>query len=244
MKDLETTITDIQQLSNDYYILSINNVWQDDILPGQFAEITINHAFLRRPFSIFAADKDQISFLIKIVGQATSSLSSSRPGDKLRILLPLGNNFSIDKSKKPLLIGGGCGIAPMIFLAKSFVAKGIKPLLFWGEKSIATVPEQLRNTLKDLCEVVYFTEDGSLGKQGLVTDTLAAIKDNDMIFACGPTPMLKAVQQNSSLPAEFSLEAYMACGIGACMGCVIELKDSTFKRVCKDGPVFQGADLW
>jgi len=244
MENIETTITTITRFNEDYYLLSVKNLWQEKILPGQFAEITVKEVFLRKPFSVFDVTDKEVSFLIKIAGKGSRSLSSYLSGDKIYILMPLGNSFSLQNSKNPLLIGGGCGIAPMHFLSKHFSQKGIRPTLLWGEKTKSNIAQPVSEKIETFCDTTYYTEDGSFGLKGLVTSHLKEMTDYDLVFACGPNPMLKAIHQTSELPSEFSLEAYMACGIGACMGCVIHLKDKTMKRVCKDGPIFKGDLLW
>ncbi len=243
MKQLSTKILRLDNLNEAYFVLSVANVWQEDILPGQFAQITVHETFLRKPFSIFDADRDQVRFLIKKVGQGSIALSKYLPGAEIEILLPLGNSFSLNNSKQPLLIAGGCGLAPVYFLAKKFKAQGLEPILVWGEKSGQIIPQQLIDELGKLCRVEIYTEAGDKGKKGLATAALTELK-YDRIFACGPSPMLMAIQKQSPKPVELSLEAYMACGVGVCLGCVVQNKKGEYVRVCKDGPVFTGAELW
>ncbi len=242
MKDIETPITSLEKLNNDYLMLGIANLWNEPILAGQFAELTVTGSFLRKPFSIFNADDKEVFFLVKILGCASNKLTTYNVGDTLSALMPLGNSFDMSKASNPLLIGGGCGIAPLYLLAKQFKAQGISTNIIWGEKEGKTIPHKVVQQLQAVSSVEIFSEDGSVGRQGLVTEGLAT--KHDFIFSCGPKPMLKAIYEQSDVPIEVSLEEYMACGIGVCMGCVVELKDGSYQRVCKDGPVFKGNQLW
>ena len=223
--------------------------------PGQFVNIRVSAALdplLRRPISIHAASGPKIEILYKVVGKSTQILSEKKPGDYLDILGPSGNGFEYEepgaKNQKPILVGGGMGVAPLMFLAKAF--KGNKPLVLIGAKAKDHI--YCENEFKKLgCEVKISTDDGSKGFNGKVTDLLKKVLPLAMsnkplvIYACGPRPMLKEIARISKekgIPAQISLEEHMACGIGACLGCVADTIDG-YKRVCKDGPVFDAGKI-
>ncbi|MGB9682844.1 MAG: dihydroorotate dehydrogenase electron transfer subunit [bacterium] len=201
--------------------------------PGQFFLIRIEREdiLLRRAFSIFDLEGDRLRFLIQVVGRGTRWLSERKKRDTLNIFGPLGNGFSINDSRC-LLIGGGSGIAPLYYLAKNL--KGRIDFLF-GAKTGSFWSRHLIEKFSYLGNVELVTEDGSIGKKGLVTEHIG--DEAEYIYACGPLEMIERI--NTSIPGEASLEAPIACGIGACRGCTIEMADGSYKRVCKDGPVFR-----
>ncbi|MDR0363686.1 MAG: dihydroorotate dehydrogenase electron transfer subunit [Bacteroidales bacterium] len=214
------------------------------ILPGQFVEIRVDGSpttFLRRPISIHDVDEENriISFLIRIVGDGTKKLSQLQPGDLVNILYPLGNGFTVEKVDY-LLIGGGCGLAPLRYLARKLNEIGMKPDILIGARDIDTLfgVEEHRA----LGNVFVTTEDGSVGERGYVTDhsILRHPERYGRICACGPDAMMKNVAkyaEKHEIPCEVSLENTMACGIGACLCCVTETVEGR-KCVCTDGPVF------
>lgn len=214
------------------------------ILPGQFVQVAANTpgVFLRRPISINDVNYDQntIDLLIRKAGKGTSTLVALKEGDKLNILLPLGNGFSLDvtSGSRLLLIGGGVGVAPLLYLGRKLKEAGHKPEFLLGARSAADLLE-----LDDFAAVgtVYAsTEDGSMGERGLVTRHSALEGNIDTIYCCGPAPMMKAVAaiaRERAINCEVSLENMMACGLGACLCCV----ENTVKGnvcVCTEGPVF------
>ena len=213
--------------------------------PGQFVNLKcsqLHDPLLRRPISIFDADKEEgeIYLLIKIVGKGTNLLSMLEKGDKLDVLGPLGNSFPKDDFRNPLLVAGGIGIAPLHFLAKNLN----NPKLIWGAKS-----EKEFFFLEELSEIArlfLFTEDGSLGEKGLATDKLPSLSQgHDVIFACGPVLMLKEVvkiAREIGIPSFISLEERMACGFGACLGCAVRTIKG-YKILCKDGPILPGEEV-
>lgn len=216
------------------------------ILPGQFAEILVKGSektFLRRPFSIHDIDykNNTLSVLIQILGDGTYTLSLLQEGESLNMVYPLGNSFSIPDTGKALLIGGGTGIAPMYFLAKELYKKNIETTVLIGGR----IKEALLriNDFKQFASVLFTTEDGSAGEKGLVTDHSIFKNGNfdfDMMFSCGPELMMKAVAKYASLmkiECEVSLENLMACGIGACLCCVVETTSGNI-CTCTEGPVF------
>jgi len=198
---------------------------------------------LRRPFSIHNVNykKNTISFFIKCVGEGTARLRMLKKGDIINVLFPLGNTFDTDIKGNALLIGGGCGIAPLYYLAKCLHEKNIELDILIGAKNINDI--SLADEFKKLGNVHISTEDGTAGIMGLVTNH--PILDNinsgyEKIFCCGPEPMMKAVAliaKNKNINCEVSLENTMACGIGACLCCVTDTVDGN-KCVCTDGPVF------
>lgn len=212
--------------------------------PGQFITVSCGRDFiLRRPLSIHRVDKtNQISILFAIVGAGTHWLSQRQKGEKLDLLGPLGNGFSVKSaSKKLLLAAGGIGIAPLVFLAQKALSDGKNIKLLLGARTKNCLyPEEL---LPEGIETFITTEDGSYGVKGKVTDILAKYVDgSDQIYACGPLAMYQSIAKQSKQwrlkkPVQVSLEVRIGCGIGACFGCSIKTKKG-MKQVCRDGPVF------
>ncbi|MFC1501121.1 dihydroorotate dehydrogenase electron transfer subunit [Elusimicrobiota bacterium] len=212
---------------------------------GQFCLLTLPGVFLRRPFSIYATRKGSVEFLYKVLGKGTKELSQLKPGEKLKVLGPLGTSYDTkSKNSVPLLVGGGTGIASLNFLAQQLKIKGV---LFYGAKSKSDIV-----TLNGFnkWKVIKITEDGSIGQKGLVTRAFEEfVKKNKekhfVVYACGPNMMLKKVSDicsKNGIKGFISLEEMMACGVGNCQGCAIKAGE-TYKMVCKDGPVFNIGDV-
>ena len=214
------------------------------ILPGQFVQVAANTpgVFLRRPISINDVNYDQntIDLLIRKAGKGTSTLVALKEGDKLNILLPLGNGFSLDvaSGSRLLLIGGGVGVAPLLYLGRKLKEAGHKPEFLLGARSATDLLEL--DDFAAIGTVHVSTEDGSMGEHGLVTRHSALEGNIDTIYCCGPAPMMKAVAsiaRERAINCEVSLENMMACGLGACLCCV----ENTVKGngcVWTEGPVF------
>lgn len=218
-------------------------------VPGQFLTVYTKDAdkLLPRPISLCDIDKEngRVRIVYRIAGSGTKEFSSYKEGDSIEIMGPLGNGFC-SMGKKPMVIGGGIGIPPMLGLAKSLngdvtAVLGYRNELFLQEEFCA-------------CSNVYTaTEDGSSGTKGTVLDAIAANNlDADVIFACGPKPMLRAIKEYAAkkqIPCFISLEERMACGIGACLACVCKTKEVDGHsnvhntRICKDGPVFAAEEV-
>jgi len=230
-------------------------------LPGQFINIRVSDnfdPFLRRPLSIHGANGARIKILYEVVGKATEILAQKRKGELLDIIGPLGKGFDFRKEgsggRKPILVDGGMGVAPLVFLAEKLAgAKSQKP----KAKTLVLIGARTKEgllCLKDFkklgCAVKITTDDGSAGFKGRVSGLLKNLLSTLQpaacsIYACGPQPMLKAVADianGSRISAQLSLEEHMSCGIGACLGCVVKTQDG-LKRVCKEGPVFLAKDL-
>lgn len=225
--------------------------------PGQF--ITLHsrkqlNPLLRRPFSIHRLRKtDQgtqgIEILYKVVGKYTEGLACMKPGETVSLLGPLGNGFRIkDGMNRIYLAAGGIGVAPIVFLADFLIRKQIKMSslkMFLGGRSQHDLLCQ--NDFRDMgIKTDLATDDGSIGKKGMVTRLLEdAVSEDlpDLICACGPMPMLKAVAditEKHGIDCQISIETIMACGMGACLGCAVQMKQNpdTYDHVCIDGPVF------
>lgn len=221
------------------------------MMPGQFAQLRVDgskETFLRRPISINFVDTklNQIWFLVQLVGAGSRALGRLREGDTLNALLPLGNGFSMPVSaeKKHLLVGGGVGTAPLLYLGAQMNLMGMRPTFLLGART-----KDMLLQLEDferVGDVYVTTEDGSAGEKGFVTQHSILFKQHfDRISVCGPSPMMKAVARfarANSVPCEVSLENMMACGLGACLCCV----EKTVKGnvcVCTEGPVFDINEL-
>jgi dihydroorotate dehydrogenase electron transfer subunit len=222
--------------------------------PGQFAHLRIlplREALLRRPFSIYQAAGDTVSFLYKNVGQGTEQLARMRPGESLGILGPLGHGFSVPPAggPTPLLVAGGYGMAALYLLAQRSPQRGV--VFVGGRRRVDILCEAEFRALG--WEVRATTEDGSHGERGLVTQPLAAELRRGhagrKLFACGPTPMLKAVAglaEEFGVPAELSMDEHMCCGVGVCLTCVIPVRVDggwEYQRTCTEGPVFDARQI-
>jgi len=211
---------------------------------GQFVTVRCGEKLaLRRPLSIHQlTDPGYLYLLFKVVGKGTVWLSQRSKGEKLDLLGPLGKGFSIEPaSRKLLLVAGGIGIAPLVFLAQKGVSEGMLVKLLLGARTKGELHPQKYQP--GGIETIITTEDGSTGKKGKVTDILSKyIGWADQIYACGPIAMYQTIadqrqQWLRKKPVQISLEVRMGCGIGACFSCSIRTKKG-MKRVCRDGPVF------
>jgi dihydroorotate dehydrogenase electron transfer subunit len=219
--------------------------------PGQFVMIALDcgcSRLLRRPISINRVEGSRIDFLYAVVGEGTKWLSQRKSGDKIDILGPMGNGFTIDTtSQNILLVAGGMGIAPLCFLAEQAVKLGMTTKLLEGAKNASLLlPDSY---LPKGIERIITTEDGSSGTRGMVTNLLAEeAKLAGQIFCCGPLPMYLSVYNNHlnylrGKSVQVSLEVRMGCGLGFCYACTIKTQKG-LKQVCKDGPVFNLEDVF
>ncbi|MEG1988132.1 MAG: dihydroorotate dehydrogenase electron transfer subunit [Oscillibacter sp.] len=238
------TLEHTQQLTADTYELVLSGDTSAITRPGQFVNIELPGKFLRRPISICNWADGTLLLLVRVLGEGSRALARCVPGTELDVLAGLGNGFDMALcGENPILIGGGIGLAPLYGLAQRLVKGGITPTVAMGFRSEGDafyLPEF--SALG--CHVFIATEDGSLGTKGFVTD-LVRRTDCDYGFVCGPLPMLQAVHALPQLHGgQFSFEARMGCGFGACMGCTIPVVGG-YKRICKDGPILWKEEiLW
>lgn len=219
--------------------------------PGQFVHVkAAGHPepLLRRPLSIAGVNREAgtLTLIYRIVGKGSAMLAGLKPGtDLLDCLGPLGQGFAL-RGEKPLLIGGGIGIAPLLFLAQCLCPLPAEIIIGGRTQGELTFWQPL---FKDACQHIHITtDDGSLGVKGLTVDILPQMLDRkfDMIYACGPQPMLRAVAAIAGerrVPCQVSLEERMACGIGACLVCTCNAVSGSKKKVCSDGPVFWAEEI-
>ncbi|WP_293671884.1 dihydroorotate dehydrogenase electron transfer subunit [uncultured Parabacteroides sp.] len=245
---LDMKVTENRRLHKNYCLLKLtSDQILPEMLPGQFVQVRVDNSpttFLRRPISINYVDRatNELWLLIQLVGDGTRRMAEYRPGEIVNIMLPLGNSFTMpaDKGEKLLLIGGGVGTAPMLYLGATLKNAGYTPVFLLGARSKEDVLQL--EQFKQIGTVYVTTEDGSLGEKGYVTNH-SILKEIhfDRIYTCGPKPMMMAVAKYAdtvSTACEVSLENTMACGIGACLCCVEKTKDEHHVCVCTEGPVF------
>ena len=215
--------------------------------PGQFVMVNCDDTTLPRPFSINRiTGNGELSLFFAVLenGTGTEWLSECKPGDTVKIFGPLGNGFKIEStSHNILLVGGGMGIAPLIFLAEEEAKKGRTVTLMYGTQNKDRYP--VESILPDI-NVINATEDGSIGHHGMVTELLPEyIGKADQVFICGPAAMYRYIHNQNIIkdkPAQVSLEVRMACGRGICYGCTVKTIKGK-KKVCEDGPVFDFSDI-
>lgn len=219
--------------------------------PGQFIHMLVpdNAHVLRRPISLMAMDANAgtLTLAIQPKGRGTQILCAAKPGDTIRCLGPLGTGFDGGDAKTIYFVGGGVGVAPICGAMDAFATES--SCAFFGFRT----KDHVYGMTQAPCRVVAVSDDGSIGERALVTKPLlAAIAERkpDLIMACGPTPMLAAVQRialEQHIPCQLSLEERMGCGIGACLGCNVKIMRPDgcwcYKRVCKDGPVFDAKEV-
>jgi len=248
---LDFQITDNKQLKKDFFVLELFSPNPlPEILPGQFVQVRVDSSpgtFLRRPFSVHDVDwgQNRIKILVQVAGKGTNALSLLKKGDTLNLVFPLGNSFSLPAGlKRSLLVGGGCGVAPMLFLGKFLKSKGFEFDILVGFRNRDRIIEY--SEYQQLSRVFLTTEDGSEGEKGFVTQhSILKNADYGKIYCCGPDPMMKAVADHArkrGIDCEVSLENLMACGIGVCLCCVVNTVHGNLCS-CTDGPVFNINDL-
>ena len=207
----------------------------EGIRPGEFVEIAVPGLFLRRPISVSDVNDDRLTIIYKVVGQGTDRMTAMQSGEAIDVLAGLGNGYDLSLcGKEVLLIGGGVGVPPLIYAAKRLreMGKHVRVVMGFNTKAEVFGEEEFAGMG---CEVAVCTMDGSYGKKGVVTDLIAS--PAQYYYACGPLPMLKAILRTIGTNGQISMEERMGCGVGICVGCTIETKEG-FKRVCKEGPVF------
>lgn len=252
---LDLRVVAVTRLHERYVLLRLT---QDEqlpaMLPGQFVEVRVDGSattFLRRPISINFVDssRNELWLLVATVGDGTRRLATLQAGDTLNCLLPLGNGFSMpaegSSSPRMLLVGGGVGVAPLLYQGAVLAAKGIRPSFLLGARTSKDL--LMLDEFRKYGDVYLTTEDGSEGEKGFVTQhtVLQRGPKFDLIQTCGPTPMMKAVARyalQQDIECEASLENMMACGLGACLCCVEKTTRGNL-CVCKDGPVFNVKQL-
>ncbi|HKJ87921.1 MAG TPA: dihydroorotate dehydrogenase electron transfer subunit [Gammaproteobacteria bacterium] len=268
MKNFKTIVLSNQEISPGYYRMKILAPgFGERAKPGQFIMFRVQTSLpplLRRPFGIFRtgflpphceglAPREYLEILYKVVGRGTGIMCSLHEGDRVEVLGPLGRGFDPgDPETEKILVGGGIGLVPLFMLAEELVRSSEVRLLMGGRTrdDILAVTEFERLGV----ETYVSTDDGSLGEEGLVTQVLVrelAKHPRATVYACGPMPMIEAVRQvcaERDVPLQVSLEALMACGVGACLGCVVKgaghsEKDPRYLCTCKEGPVFRAEQL-
>lgn len=247
--ELDCTVLENIPLNSSYFKLVLTHSQRlPEMLPGQFVEIKVENTpsvYLRRPISISDVDysNNTLSLIIKNVGDGTAYMSKLLQNSRLNMLLPLGNGFTLLQSGTALLVGGGVGIAPLIYLGRKLRCNGVKVNYLLGFKYESDMIDL--SDFKAIGSVFVTTEDGSHGVKGFVTNHEAVNAKYDRMYVCGPTPMMKNVAKAaiaSGTDCEVSLENMMACGLGACLGCVTKTTEG-HKCVCSDGPVFNVKQL-
>jgi len=248
----DAVILEQQKIGPRHYKLTLASEYiAQNAVPGQFVEVKVSDRgipLLRRPLSIHRVSGNSFEILYEAIGPGTKLLSQKKKGENLNVLGPLGKGFTIE-SDILVLVAGGLGVAPLRFLADNAVKQGkkIHALLGAGTKECVLCEKDLLPISEN---VKVTTDDGSYGEKGLVTDTLKSLLSTinsqlSTIYSCGPRAMLSEVAKvakENEIPCQVSLEAYMACGIGACLGCAVETLNG-YKMACKDGPVFNAEEI-
>ncbi|MBR5291982.1 MAG: dihydroorotate dehydrogenase electron transfer subunit [Clostridia bacterium] len=236
-------------IAPDIYRMELELSEDINALPGQFVNVYLDDGahLLPRPISICRAEDNRLTLVYRAVGVGTKIMAGLTEGDTLRVSDPLGNGFTLPESGTVLLVGGGVGVPPMLGTAIAAKAKGLNVIAAHGYRSELFLKEEFER----VGQLLIATDDGSAGYHGTVVELLRSsdIPADTTVLSCGPKPMLKALVQyceEKGLPVQVSLEERMGCGFGACVGCVCKLNQNgniVQKRVCKDGPVFNGSEV-
>jgi dihydroorotate dehydrogenase electron transfer subunit len=244
-------VIDNKPLKKDFFIIELESSGKlPEMKPGQFVQARVDRSqetFLRRPLSIHDVDfvRNTFKLLVQVVGKGTESLSKLNKGDYLNLIYPLGNSFTLPaKGARTLLVGVGCGIAPLLYLGRYLKSQGIIPDILLGFRNRDRILEY--NDYEAVGNVFLTTEDGSAGEKGFVTGhSLLGKARYDKVFCCGPEMMMKAIAglcRKNNTDCEVSLENLMGCGIGVCLCCVVDTVKGHL-CTCTDGPVFNIKEL-
>lgn len=252
---LDLTVRSVERIHDRYVLLKLTDSRPlPSMLPGQFVEVRVDHSprtFLRRPISIHFVDCDnnELWLLVATIGEGTRWMGSLTAGKTLNCVLPLGNGFTMPQTadERVLLIGGGVGVAPLLYMGAEMRRKGVEPTFLLGARTASDL--LMLDEFSKYGRVFVTTEDGSAGEKGFVTQHTILQTPFDRIATCGPKPMMMAVvrlAKAKGIDTEVSLENMMACGVGACLCCVEKTVESANDGsqvtsnvcVCKEGPVF------
>lgn len=240
------TVASNRRLTRKTRIMTLTGDTSELTVPGQFVGVAIPGYYLRRPISVcdYSHERGEITLLYDTVGAGTEAMSRMLPGEKVDMLVGLGNGFTTSTgARRPLLLGGGIGCAPLMALARELKHLGQEPVAILGYNTVSDGFGMERWFEQIGVEAYIATVDGSAGTRGFVTDVIREKEiKGDYFHACGPMPMLKALCLGLDIPGEVSIESRMGCGFGACMCCSVETADGA-KRICKDGPVFRKEEL-
>jgi len=250
MKDIKAKILLNNNICGGYYRMALEAPYiAKNAAPGQFVQVRCSDGLdplLRRPFSVHRVREKGFEILYEVIGRGTEILSTKKAGESIDVLGPLGNGFTL--GPPAILIAGGIGVAPLVFLAEELARKKIKAIVLIGAKTKRAILSE--KEFKDIgADVHIATDDGTGGCKGLVSKLFQEIlrtAGRTTIYACGPHPMLKCIAgicREKGLECQVSLEEKMACGIGVCLGCAVKMKGGGYKLACKDGPVFNSKDL-
>ncbi len=241
------TIVSNRKIARDVYEMNLEGAGAAKITaPGQFVNIKVStlesQPYLRRPMSVCEYDDNHLRIIYKVVGKGTKILRDKQPGEKLDMLLGLGNGFPLPNIKKAVLLGGGVGVPPMYSLARQLKEKGVEVTTILGFNS--SVDVFYEEEFKQFGDVYVATMDGSYGEKGNVVDVLKNHNITyDKYFTCGPEKMLDALVKFDDVNGYLSFEARMGCGFGACMGCSCKVKTKPYKRICVEGPVLEASEV-
>lgn len=253
--DLECKIVENRHISGKTFILKVEAPQiAKNTKAGQFVMIkpTLNDYYdplLRRAFAIADVEGDVITLFYDVYGKGTKFLTTRKEGDSISILGPLGNNLFPENYDNYIVVGGGIGFAGVSLFLKEIIKKGAKYTALYGARKKEDL-SMIQWINQNNIDVIYYTDDGSFGKKGLITQDLEEIIDKNPdapLIVCGPKPMMKAVSKvaiSKNRECYLSLESRMACGIGICVGCVVkDVSKDNYVRVCYEGPVFEAKEI-
>lgn len=244
MRELTVTVLENKCIAEDIYSLTFALEKEMKINAGQFCMIAVGEKPLRRPIAVCKAEGERVTVCYRLKGEGTKKLASDyKQGEKLNVLMPLGNGFSLTAEQhKIAVVGGGVGVFPLISAIRQYHNKRL--FSYMGYRNRAALCMEYET---EQCErFVFASDDGSFGYHGTAVQAFERDLNRgekfDAVLACGPTPMLRALKQalrGRDIPCYVSLEERMGCGIGACLVCTCQKSDGSRARVCKDGPVFE-----
>ena len=240
MKQLILKVWENDRIAESVYRMVLEGPELEEQKPGQFVNIRLDGQFLRRPISVCESEAGMLTIIYKVIGRGTEALSRRRRRDTLDVLTGLGNGYDLSKAgDRPLLLGGGVGVPPLVMLARKLVEQGKDVTAVLGFNTKEEVFGEFAFGILGVKTIVT-TADGTYGTKGFVTDAMP--EDYSYFYTCGPEPMLKAVYRKTKTSGQFSFEERMGCGFGACMGCSCKTITG-YKRICREGPVLEKEEI-
>ena len=240
MKQQILKITENIKVAENVYKMVLEDPELEEQKPGQFVNIRLDGLYLRRPISVCESEAGSLTIIYKVVGKGTEQMSRMKRKETLDVLTGLGNGYDLTKAgDRPLLLGGGVGVPPLVMLARKLVEQGKDVTAVLGFNTKEEVFGEFAFGILGVKTIVT-TADGTYGLKGFVTDAMP--EDYSYFYTCGPEPMLKAVYKKTKTSGQFSFEERMGCGFGACMGCSCKTITG-YKRICREGPVLEKEEI-